>query len=131
MEKRKRPLSPHLQVYRLPMAALISISHRATGIALTAGTLLLVYWLGALAAGPDAYGTAQAILGSWFFGRPILFLWTAALYFHLCNGVRHLVWDAGYGFDMATVDASGMAVFVGTAILTLATWGLLLSGGGA
>jgi succinate dehydrogenase / fumarate reductase, cytochrome b subunit len=130
MERKQRPLSPHLQIYRLPLAALISITHRATGVFVTLGTVLLVYWLAALAGGAESFGTAHAVLGSWFFGRPILFLWSAALYFHLCNGVRHLVWDAGYGFDLATVDASGAAVLLGTVILTLGTWALVLSGGG-
>lgn len=131
MATTRRPLSPHLQIYKLPLAALISITHRLTGLFLTAGTVLLVYWLAAIAGGPESYATAQAVLGSWFFGKPILFVWSFALYFHLCNGIRHLVWDAGYGFELNSVDASGNAVIVGSAVLTLGTWALAFTSGGA
>ncbi|WP_446918197.1 succinate dehydrogenase, cytochrome b556 subunit, partial [Klebsiella pneumoniae] len=84
--------SPHLQIYRLPLTAITSITHRITGVLLTLGTVALVYWLVAAASGQEAYATAQAVLGNWF-SLLIMFGWTFALFFHLCNGVRHLVWD--------------------------------------
>jgi succinate dehydrogenase / fumarate reductase cytochrome b subunit len=86
--------------------------------ALAVGTLLLVWWLLAAAAGPAAYAQAQAFIGSWF-GVLLLIGWAYALFFHLCNGVRHLVWDTGHGFDLATTYASGWAVVAASAVLTL------------
>lgn len=121
MATKTRPLSPHLQVYRLPMAAILSITHRTTGVVLTVGSALLVYWLAAIAAGPEAYAEARALFGSWY-GLLGLFLFTFALYFHLCNGIRHLVWDAGFGFELKTVDASGIAALIATGVLTIGTW---------
>ena len=118
-----RPLSPHLQVYRLPMLAILSIFHRITGVALAVGTLLLTYWLVAAASGPDAFATAQGLIGS-IIGRLLLFGWSFALFFHLCNGIRHLIWDAGYGFEIASATRSGMTVVAAAAVLTLATWAL-------
>ena len=93
MPSGSRPLSPHLQVYRPQWTMVLSISHRITGVGLSLGTLLLVYWLAAAAAGPEAFETAQEVIGSWI-GRLFLFGWTFALFYHLCNGIRHLVWDA-------------------------------------
>lgn len=123
----KRPLSPHLQIYRLPLTAIMSISHRATGVALSVGTLLLLYWLVSAALGPTAFATAQSVIGSWF-GRLLLFSWSVALFYHLSNGLRHLLWDAGYGFTLPEVDRANIAVLGATAVLTLATWiaGLVL-----
>ena len=121
MSIQNRPLSPHLQVYRPQMTSVLSFGHRATGVALAAGTLLLVYWLVAVASGAEAYETARSLIGSWF-GRLCLFGWSLALFYHLCNGIRHLFWDAGMGYDLATAQRSGLAVLAGTAILTLVTW---------
>lgn len=120
---RSRPLSPHLQVYRLPLPALMSISHRATGVLLAAGSLVLVYWLAAVAGGPDAFAEAQALLGS-LPGRALLLLLTFSLFYHLGNGIRHLFWDAGAGFELRTAHASGVAVIVAAVVLTLAAWAL-------
>ena len=120
---RSRPLSPHLQVYRLPLPALMSISHRATGVLLAAGSLVLVYWLAAAASGPDAFADAQALLGS-LPGRALLLLLTFSLFYHLGNGIRHLFWDAGLGFELRTAHASGVAVIVAAVVLTLAAWAL-------
>src|ERR687892_1500300 len=106
MTARNRPLSPHLQVYRPQLTSVLSISHRVTGVALAVGTLLLVYWLVSAAAGPDSYATAQSVIGSWL-GIVLLFGWTYALFYHLCNGIRHLFWDAGYGFELPTVYRTG------------------------
>ena len=120
---RARPLSPHLQVYRLPLPALLSISHRLTGVVLAAGGLVLVYWLAAVASGPEAFADAQAMLGS-IAGRVLLLAITFSLFYHLGNGIRHLFWDAGLGFELGTVHASGVAVVAAAVILTLAAWAL-------
>ena len=121
MDSVNRPLSPHLQIYKLPMLALLSITHRATGVALCAGAIIFVYWLAALAAGPDAYARAQVLLMGWF-GQLVIFAFTWALYYHLCNGIRHLVWDMGYGLDIESADRSGIKVLWASAILTVLTW---------
>ena len=121
MDASNRPLSPHLQIYKWQITMLLSITHRVTGVALTVGTLLLVYWLVAAASGPESFARAQGFIGSWF-GYLILFGWSVSLFFHLANGIRHLFWDAGYGFEIKTVYASGYAVLAGTAGLTLLAW---------
>ena len=117
-----RPLSPHLQIYKPQITSALSILHRATGVFLAIGTLLFVYWLLSLAAGPDAYGEAQAFFGS-ALGRFVLFPWIFALAYHTCNGIRHLFWDAGKGFEIESVHASGVAVVVASVVLTLAVFG--------
>ena len=126
-----RPLSPHLQIYRWQLTSVLSILHRATGVALAVGTLLLVYWLVAAAAGPDAFATAQAFIGS-ILGRLLLFGWTVALFYHLANGIRHLLWDAGRGFELRTAYASGWTVVVAAVALSLIAWiaGYASRGGG-
>ena len=125
-----RPISPHLQVYKPQLTSVLSILHRITGVALAVGTILLVYWLIAAASGPVAFATAEALIGSWI-GRILLFGWTFALYFHLSNGIRHLFWDAGFGFELKTVYASGWTVVALAAVLTLASFvaGFALAGG--
>jgi succinate dehydrogenase / fumarate reductase cytochrome b subunit len=125
-----RPISPHLQVYRPQLTSVLSILHRITGVALAVGTILLVYWLIAAAAGPEAFATASAFIGSWL-GRILLFGWTFALFFHLTNGIRHLFWDAGFGFELKTVYASGWTVVALAVILTLLSFiaGFALAGG--
>src|SRR3546814_17300326 len=112
----RRPLSPHLQVYRWQITMTLSILHRLTGIALAVGTLLLTYWRAAAATGPDAFAAAQGFIGS-LVGRLLLFGWSYALFYHLCNGIRHLVWDAGYGFEIATTTRSGWAVVAASVVL--------------
>ncbi|TXH62603.1 MAG: succinate dehydrogenase, cytochrome b556 subunit [Thiothrix sp.] len=116
-----RPLSPHLQVYKMPLPAILSILHRGTGIVLSIGSLLVVYWLTALAAGPEAYATASGILGS-FLGKLVLFGWTWALFYHMCNGIRHLLWDTGYGFDIPTTFLSGKVALGASVVLTILVW---------
>ena len=125
-----RPISPHLQVYKPQLTSVLSILHRITGVALAVGTILLVYWLIAAASGPEAFAGAEALIGSWL-GRILLFGWTFALYFHLTNGIRHLFWDAGFGFELKTVYASGWTVVALAAVLTLASFvaGFALTGG--
>jgi len=121
MATQERPLSPHLQIYKPQITSVLSITHRATGIALAVGTLLLVWWLCAAAAGPDAYATVQAFCAHWF-GRLLLFGWTFALFFHLCNGIRHLFWDSGRGFELKTACASGWAAVIASMVLTVGSW---------
>jgi len=121
MSSHDRPLSPHLQVYRPQITSVMSILHRLTGIALAVGTLLLVWWLAAAAAGPDSFATVQGFIGS-VLGRILLFGWSWALFYHLCNGIRHLAWDAGWGFDLKTVYRSGWLVVAASAALTLIAW---------
>lgn len=121
MSSSDRPLSPHIQVYRPQLTSVLSILHRLTGVALAVGTLLLVYWLAAAALGPGAYEGARGFLGSWL-GMVLLFGWSLALFYHLCNGVRHLAWDAGYGLSLVSTYGSGWAVLVATAALTLLAW---------
>ncbi|MDF1794028.1 MAG: succinate dehydrogenase, cytochrome b556 subunit [Thalassobaculaceae bacterium] len=121
MSAHNRPLSPHLQVYKPQLTSILSISHRATGIALAVGTLLLVWWLLAAAAGPEAFATAQGFLGSWF-GLLILFGFSYALMYHLCNGIRHLFWDAGYGFELETAYNSGWMTVGASVVLTIIAW---------
>ncbi len=121
----RHPTSPHLQIYRLPLTALLSITHRATGVFLAIGALLMVWVLAALAGGPDSYALAQAFLQSWF-GQLVLFALTFALYFHFCNGIRHLFWDVGMGFELGTTDKTARLAIVIAVILTLATWAVAL-----
>jgi succinate dehydrogenase cytochrome b subunit len=116
-----RPLSPHLQVYRPQLTSVLSILHRMTGVALAVGTLLLVWWLIAAASGVDAFSTVQSVIGSWI-GRLLLFGWSFALFYHLANGIRHLFWDAGRGFDLPIVHASGWIVVGVSVVLTMAAW---------
>lgn len=116
-----RPLSPHLQVYKPQLTSVLSILHRITGVALAVGTLLLVWWLIAAAAGPDAYDAAQGFIGS-IIGRLLLLGWTFALFYHLGNGIRHLGWDIGWGFDLGTAYVTGWVVVIAAAVLTLASW---------
>lgn len=127
MTSRNRPLSPHLQIYRLPLLAKMSILHRMTGVALAIGTLLLAYWLGSAAYGPAAYAQAVALIGSPI-GYLALIGWTVSLFYHLCNGIRHLLWETGWGFELPQAYASGYVVLAATAVLTVASWaiGLLL-----
>lgn len=117
----RRPLSPHLQVYRPQITSVLSILHRMTGVALAVGTLLLVWWLVAAASGDAAYAAVSGFLRSPV-GLLVLFGWTAALWYHFCAGLRHLSWDAGWGFTLPQVHRTGRAALIATAVLTLLTW---------
>ncbi|MFC7048222.1 succinate dehydrogenase, cytochrome b556 subunit [Emcibacter nanhaiensis] len=121
MARVQRPTSPHLQVYAWGLHMVLSILHRATGAALGAGTLLLVWWLVALASGPEAYDQFIVCMGS-LIGRIILFGFTWALMLHLCNGIRHLFWDLGKGFELSTTAKSNYLVLICSVILTLLAW---------
>lgn len=129
--QKERPLSPHLQVYKPQLTSMLSILHRSTGVFLALGTPLLVIWLYAVASGPEGYASMQSCLGHWF-GQLLLLGWTYALFFHLCNGIRHLFWDVGQGLELETLYTSGKIVMVLSVALTGATWYLAVSGmGGA
>lgn len=117
----RRPLSPHLQVYKPQITTVLSILHRLSGIALAVGTLFLVYWLAAGASGPAGFDTVQGFAGS-IFGQLVLFGWTVALFYHLFCGLRHLAWDAGHGFEKVTYAASGWAVVIATGAASLLSW---------
>lgn len=117
----QRPLSPHLQVYRPQLTSMLSICHRMTGVFNALGSLVLIAWLVTLAQGPDSFNAMQGLIGSWI-GYPLLFGWTLSVAYHLCNGLRHLAWDAGYGLELDTVYLSGKAVLAGAAGLTLLAW---------
>jgi len=117
----RRPLSPHLQVYRWPVSMALSILHRMTGVALAVGTLLLTWWLVAAASSDDVFDAAQRFMGS-IVGLILLFGWSAALIFHFFSGIRHLVWDTGVGFDSPTYTTSGWAVLIATGVCTVLVW---------
>lgn len=127
MATRERPLSPHLQVYRWQITMVMSILHRATGVALTVGAFGLAWWLLAMAAGGEQAAGAAAWLASPL-GRIGLFGFSLALVYHLLNGIRHLLWDIGWGFEIPEVYKSGYAVAVLTVVLTAVIWFLALGG---
>ena len=119
---RRRPLSPHLQVYRPQITSVLSILHRITGVALAFGTILLVVWIALVANGdPFAYHEFTWHLAR-FWGAIPLFLWSFALFYHLANGIRHLFWDAGYGFEIKDAYRSGWIVVAVSAIATAVSW---------
>ena len=117
----KLPLSPHLQIYRLPLTALMSIAHRATGVVLGLGAMVLVWVLAAAANSPETYAIAHQHLGAWY-GQIFLFGLVFSLYLHFCNGIRHLFWDVGFGFELEIVDITAKLVIFVTLALTVATW---------
>jgi len=125
-----RPLSPHLGIYRWQLTMTLSILHRATGIALAVGTLIVIAALLALASGPAAFAKVQAFCASPF-GIFLLLGWTWSLCFHLCNGVRHLAWDSGWGFEIPRAYATGWTVVIASVLLTIAIWACVLTRGGA
>ena len=116
-----RPLSPHLQVYKPQLTSMLSIIHRLTGAALAVGALAFAYWIFALAQGSDMYADFMTHATSWY-GQVMLFGWTFSFFYHFCNGIRHLFWDAGYGFELPAVYKSGWAVVIASLIFTGLTW---------
>lgn len=127
---KERPLSPHLQVYRPQMTSMLSVLHRGTGIFLFAGTPLLVFWLWAVAGGEQQYATLQSLFSHWL-AQLLLLGWIFSTFYHLCNGVRHLFWDVGRGYEMETLYASGKLVLAASILLTAAFAYLVLQAGGA
>ncbi len=122
-QKAKRPLSPHLQVYKLPLTALMSISHRITGAALILGSILVAAFFFTAAYSEEAYNAALS-LAETLPGKVILFLWSGALYFHMCNGVRHMIWDTGKLLSKSAAMKANYVVLFFAAVLTLGTWAL-------
>ena len=127
----QRPLSPHLQIYRLTLSMVMSGSHRITGVVLYIGTLLMVWWLIAAAAGPKAYADVQWFMGT-IIGQLVLFGYTWALIHHMLGGMRHLVWDMGYGLDTLERERLTFATIASSLTLTVLLWifGYMVMGGG-
>src|ERR1700748_2668196 len=119
----ERPLSPFMfpTWYRFQITSVLSILHRLTGIALVVGSILLAWWLVAVAAGGGGFAPTHAFIASPI-GVLLLFGWSVAFFYHLCSGIRHLVWDAGYGFEIRDAYRSGYVVLAATALLTVLTW---------
>lgn len=118
--QKERPLSPHLQVYKPQLTSMLSIVHRGSGVFLALATPVLVYWLWAIAEGPAAYAELQVCLSHWF-AKLVLLGWTFSLFYHLCNGIRHLFWDIGHGYEMQTLYTSGKIVVVVSIVMTIIT----------
>lgn len=116
-----RPISPHLQIYKRTLTMMLSIVHRATGVALYAGTLLLVCWLTAAATSDSYFDTVQAVFGSWI-GLLVLFGYTWALVHHTIGGIRHLIWDTGRAFDLKTVETVARISLASSIIVTILIW---------
>jgi succinate dehydrogenase / fumarate reductase, cytochrome b subunit len=127
MRSADRPISPHLQIYRWQLTSVLSILHRAAGVWMSIGAIVLVWWLVAAASSPEAFDAVSDFLNSWL-GQLLLFGWSVALFYHLCNGIRHLVWDTGHGLDLKFTYLGGWFVLGGTAALTLIAWGVVISG---
>ena len=121
---RPRPLWPHLQIYRLPLPALMSITHRLSGVVLSSGTVLVAVWLMMLAAGEDSFALAQAVV-SHPLGQLVLFGYSVALFYHACNGVRHLFWDAVIGLNIPAIYKSGQVALGVAFVLTALFWAVL------
>lgn len=116
----ERPLSPHLTIYRLPLTARMSIFHRFTGLGLAGSGILVVWWFLAAATSEDYFALADWVLTSWL-GTLVMIVSLGALWYHFFNGLRHLVWDTGAGFDVARLRTSGIAVLVAAATMTVIT----------
>lgn len=125
-----RPLSPHLSIYRWQIQMVTSILHRASGVALAFGTILLCLALVALAAGPESFAQVRGFCASWI-GLLLLFGWSWALSFHLLNGIRHLLQDIGLGFRIAQFVRNGWLATIGSFVLTVAIWACVFAQGGA
>jgi succinate dehydrogenase / fumarate reductase cytochrome b subunit len=113
-----RPMSPHLQIYKPQITSVMSILHRITGVALVFGLLMFLWFMAALAGGPESYSTFIGFSSS-FLGIIAIFGFVLALSYHLCNGIRHLAWDLGYGYKLETVTKSGIAVLITAGIISI------------
>lgn len=121
MDSANRPISPHIQVYKPQLTSVLSILHRITGVIQAVGAVVLAVWLSVIAYDFDyLYSSVEMLSGFW--GRLALFLWTFTLFYHLCNGIRHLFWDAGRGLELGQVYRSGWGVLAGTFALTVILW---------
>jgi succinate dehydrogenase / fumarate reductase, cytochrome b subunit len=116
----RRPLSPHLTIYRPQITSVMSILHRATGVGMTLGAILVVWWFIAAATDAEYFATVDGLLTSWI-GLLVLFFSLIAFWYHFCNGIRHLMWDTGYGLEVDAVVKSGYVAIGATAVLTILT----------
>lgn len=121
MTNHDRPLSPHISIYRWPITMVLSIMHRISGIAMSVGLIVLVAWLYDAASGPAAYAVFSTVMGS-AFGKFLLVAWSLAFFYHLSNGLRHLFWDMGRGFEKEQANRSSWIVLVATIVLTAVFW---------
>ena len=121
MNDSNNPLSPHLQIYRWHISSLLSITHRIAGVINLLALILIFFWLTALSFGENSYELFLLIINS-FFGKFILIGFTWSMNFHLLSGIRHLVWDLGYGFEIKTAKISGIIVIISSFILTIIFW---------
>lgn len=127
--QKPRPLSPFVTIFRWPVTMATSIVHRATGVGLAGGLIVLVWWLVAAANGPQTYDTFLALIST-DLGQLVLFGFVWALSYHFCNGIRHLAWDLGYGFEVKTADLTGIAVGVLSVVLAVGAFALAYTGHG-
>jgi succinate dehydrogenase / fumarate reductase cytochrome b subunit len=117
----KGPLSPHLTVYKWQITMVLSILHRATGVFLSIGLLLISYWLLSVASGTESFDNLSNHLNSWY-GKAVLIAFTFSIYLHLCNGIRHLFWDSGLGFEIKTSNITGYITAIASVLLTVLSW---------
>jgi len=122
----KRPLSPHLQHYKLPLTAYLSIAHRAAGVANSVAIVLLVLLIASASGSPESYEFMSGIANSWF-GKLALFGFTITLYYHTANGIRHLFWDAGYGLELESAKKSGNVCLIAAGVMSVITWMVALA----
>ncbi|WP_199100467.1 succinate dehydrogenase, cytochrome b556 subunit [Dyella sp. ASV21] len=130
MADTQRPLSPHMGIYKWQVQMVTSIVHRATGIALSVGTLIVLWGVFSLAHGEDSYNQFKTCIGSPI-GLILMFGWTWALFYHLCNGIRHLFQDGGMGYAIPQFVRSSWISIIGSVVLTLIVWAYVLTSGGA
>ncbi len=128
MAARQRPLSPHLDIYKKQITSVLSIFHRATGVVLAIGALFLAAWLVCVASDAECFAWCQQLLASWF-GKLALFVFSASMIYHLLNGIRHLLWDIGWGMEIETVVKTGYLVIFLSLVLTALLWFIALRGG--
>ena len=121
MNDSNNPLSPHLQIYRWHISSLLSIAHRIAGVINLLALILIFFWLTALSFGENSYELFLLIINS-FFGKFILIGFTWSMNFHLLSGIRHLVWDLGYGFEIKTANISGIIVIITSLVVTVTFW---------
>ena len=121
MNDSNNPLSPHLQIYRWHISSLLSITHRIAGVINLLALILIFFWLVVLSLGESNYELFLSIINS-FFGKSILIGFTWSMSFHLLSGIRHLVWDLGYGFEIKTANISGIIVIITSLVVTVIFW---------
>jgi succinate dehydrogenase / fumarate reductase cytochrome b subunit len=116
-----RPLSPHLQVYKPQLTSVLSILHRGTGFVITVGAVIITWWIWSVAGSSESFNCVSGFLNT-VFGKALLLIWTLCTSYHLCNGIRHLAWDFGYGFELDQAYFSGKLVLGATVVITALVW---------